>query len=176
MPRIPSWRSSPRSAGRRWLPAASPPAATISRSCSRVPARRSSSMSELYQRLFGDEVVAAQLSDRARVQAMLDVEVALSEVEAELGIVPASCVAPIRAAARAELYDLGALGGEAALAGNLAIPLLRQLGARVAAADEPASRYVHWGATSQDVIDTALVLQLRAAVPEVAAQLQRGTA
>jgi len=128
----------------------------------------------LYERLFGDGPVAEQLSDRARLQAMLDVELALAEAEAGLGIVPASCVAPIRAAARAELYDVAALGEEAASAGNLAIPLVRQLTQRVAAADEVASRYVHWGATSQDVIDTALVLQLRAAVPLVARQLARG--
>jgi 3-carboxy-cis,cis-muconate cycloisomerase len=128
----------------------------------------------LYERLFGDGPVAEQLSDRARLQAMLDVELALAEAEAGLGIVPASCVAPIRSAARAELYDVAALGEEAASAGNLAIPLVRQLTQRVAAADEVASRYVHWGATSQDVIDTALVLQLRAAVPLVAGQLARG--
>jgi len=127
----------------------------------------------LHGPLFGDAEVAERLSDRARLQAMLDVEAALAEAEAALGIVPASCVAPIRAAAREELYDHAALAAAAAEAGNLAIPLVRRLTERVAERDPAAARYVHWGATSQDVIDTGLVLQLRAAVPRIGERLER---
>jgi len=104
---------------------------------------------------------------------MLDFEAALAEAEAAAGVVPASCVAPIRAAARAEHYDAGAIAGEAARAGNLAIPLLAHLTRRVAAADAEAARYVHWGATSQDAIDTGLVLQLRAALDVIEGELDR---
>jgi 3-carboxy-cis,cis-muconate cycloisomerase len=117
--------------------------------------------------------VADALSDRGRLQAMLDVELALAEAAAEVGVVPASCIAPIRSAARADLYDAAALATEAADAGNLAIPLVRQLTRLVAATDEAAARYVHWGATSQDVIDTGLLLQLRAAVPPIVLSLDR---
>jgi 3-carboxy-cis,cis-muconate cycloisomerase len=127
----------------------------------------------LYERLFGEPTVAAHLSDDARLQAMLDVEVALAEAQAAVGIVPASCVDPIRDAARADRYDRGALAREAALAGNLAIPLVHHLTRAVASTHPDASRYVHLGATSQDIIDTGLVLQLKAALPALLAQVDR---
>src|SRR4051812_24833117 len=111
--------------------------------------------------------VARCFSDRERVQAMLDVEACLAEAEASLDIIPASAAVAIRAAARAEMYDVEAIGAEAGRAGNLAIPLVHHLTHRVAESDAHASRYVHWGATSQDIIDTGLVLQLRASVPIV---------
>jgi 3-carboxy-cis,cis-muconate cycloisomerase len=117
--------------------------------------------------------VAAALSDRARIQAMLDVEAALAHAEAACGVIPAAAVGPIAQAARAELYDLGELAVDARRSGNLAIPLVAQLTARVAATDATAAGYVHWGATSQDVIDTGLVLQLGRAAPAVANDLNR---
>ena len=123
--------------------------------------------------LFGDSEVAEQLSDRARLQAMLDVEAALADVEAQLGIVPRSAVKPIRAAAQADLYDLRAIAVEGAEAGNLAIPLVRHLTRQVESIDRDAARYVHWGATSQDIIDAGLVLQLQRAVPPIATHLDR---
>lgn len=125
------------------------------------------SPSGLHAHVLGEPAAAAAFTDAARVQAMLDVEVALAEVEAELGLIPSSAVAPIRNAARAELYDLSALAADAAAAGNLAIPLVRQLTSLVAVDNPDAARHVHVGATSQDVIDTALVLQLRRAVSVV---------
>ena len=128
---------------------------------------------DLLAYLFGDPAVAECLSDSARVQAMLDVEAALAEAEAALHVIPARTGARVREAAEADLYDLAAIASEAAAAGNLAIPLVKQLTARVAAADPEASRFVHWGATSQDVIDTGLLLQLRAAVTLVAGHLDR---
>lgn len=106
-----------------------------------------------------------------RVQAMLAVEVALAEALADAGVIPAASVPPIRAAARVEVYDLEALAGDAAEAGNLLIPLVRALRLRVAETDPAAAGHVHWGATSQDVIDTALVLHLRDAVTAVLASL-----
>jgi 3-carboxy-cis,cis-muconate cycloisomerase len=107
---------------------------------------------------------------------MLDVEAALAEALAAEGLIPASCVPPITAAARAELYDTGVIEIAAVQAGNAAIPLIEMLTARVAAADPAAARYVHWGATSQDILDSALVLQIRAAVPSIQADLLRATA
>lgn len=129
------------------------------------------SPSGLHAQVLGEPAAAAAFTDVARVQAMLDVEVALAEVEAELGLVPSSAVAPIRNAARAERYDLSALADDAVAAGNLAIPLVRQLTSLVAEDNPDAARHVHIGATSQDVIDTALVLQLRTAVNVVLAHL-----
>ena len=118
----------------------------------------------------------AAMSPPARIQGMLDVEVALAESLAAEGLIPASCVPPIREAARADLYDAATIDVLSTRAGNPAIPLIDLLTARVAAADPAAARYVHWGATSQDILDTGLVLQLRAAVPSIQADLLRAAA
>lgn len=127
----------------------------------------------LHSALFGTAAVNAALSDHARLQAMLDVEAALAEAEADLGVIPAAVVAPIRAAASVTLYDRAAIAADAARAGNVAIPLVNHLTAHVAATDPGAARYVHWGATSQDILDTGLVLQLGRAVPLVLGDLGR---
>ena len=130
----------------------------------------------LHSVLFGDPDVAAHFSDEARVQAMLDVEVALAEAEAHTGLIPAASLGPIREAATLAGLDLATLAREAADAGNLAIPLVRQLRARVTGINVQAAGHVHVGATSQDIIDTALVLQLRAALPALTAQVRRASA
>lgn len=100
-------------------------------------------------------------SPRATLQRMLDVEAALARASAAHQVIPQAAVAAIEAACQADQLDAEALARDAALGGNLAIPLVKQLTARVKAADAEASKYVHWGATSQDIIDTATVLQLR---------------
>ena len=99
-----------------------------------------------------------------RLQGMLDFEAALAQAQAACGMVPTAAVGPIVAACRHEAIDFTALGEAAVGAGNLAIPLVKQLTAQVKARDPDAARYVHWGATSQDAIDTGLVLQLRGAL------------
>ncbi|MDP7340161.1 MAG: hypothetical protein QF786_12655, partial [Vicinamibacterales bacterium] len=89
----------------------------------------------LHDRLLGVPQVAAQFAATSQLQVMLDVEAALAEAEASLGVVPVECVAPIRAAARADYYDRAALVAETAHAGNPVVPLVRHLTARVAATD-----------------------------------------
>ena len=113
--------------------------------------------------LFASEAMTAIFSDRGRLQGMLDFELGLARAEAEVGLIPAAAVAPIAAAAKAERLNLAALARQAAEAGIPTIPLVKQLTALVAAKDPAAARYVHWGATSQDVIDTGCLLQLRSA-------------
>lgn len=88
-------------------------------------------------------------------------------------MVPATAVAPIESACRAELYDPLALAEAVATAGNSAIPLVKALGRQVAAGDAAAERYVHLGATSQDAMDSGLVLQLRRALALLEQDLQR---
>lgn len=95
-----------------------------------------------------------------RLQAMLDVEVALAEAVAEVGLIPAASVAVIRAAADIVEFDVPAILAERESAGNVVIPLVRYLRQRVAQRDAAAAGHVHWGATSQDIDDTALVLLL----------------
>ena len=113
------------------------------------------------------------MTTQAHLQAMLDVEAALAEVQASLGMIPLKAADAIRAAARSELYDAASIAAEAQRDGNAAIPLIHRLTMRVASVDAEAARYVHWGATSQDIIDTALVLQLRGRVPAILEDLER---
>jgi 3-carboxy-cis,cis-muconate cycloisomerase len=96
-----------------------------------------------------------------RTQRMLDFEAALARAQANVGIVPNDDAAAIEAACVVANFDTSALSREAEFAGNLAIPLVKQLTAEVAKQNVEAAKFVHWGATSQDVIDTALMLQMR---------------
>ena len=119
---------------------------------------------KLFDHLFRSEQVEEVLSDRACVQGILDFEAALSRAEAQAGVVPSSVARVIATKCQAEAFDLELLSRAAKLAGNIAIPLVKELTARVARVDKQAARYVHWGATSQDALDTGCVLQLRRAL------------
>jgi len=115
----------------------------------------------------------AVLDDRARLQRMLDFEVALARAAAAVGVVPALATDQIAAAARAERYDVKTLAEASVAAGNIAVPLIEALAAEVAKTDAAAAAYVNWGASSQDVIDTGLVLELRAAIDVLVNDLTR---
>jgi 3-carboxy-cis,cis-muconate cycloisomerase len=118
----------------------------------------------LLDELFRSAEVESVFSDSAAVQSMLDFEAALAFAEARAGVFPSPAAQAISAKCRAGLMDLPALAHSAASSGNLAIPLVKQLTAAVAKENPEASRFVHWGATSQDVLDTALILQIRRAL------------
>lgn len=119
----------------------------------------------LFSPLFETATMSAVFDDLAHLQGMLDFEAALAVAEAECGVIPPEAVAPIAAACKAALLDPLAIGEAAASAGNTAIPLVKALTALVATGDPEAARWVHWGATSQDAMDTGLVLQIGKAVP-----------
>jgi 3-carboxy-cis,cis-muconate cycloisomerase len=121
--------------------------------------------------LFRSQAVEKVFSNRATLQGMLDFEAALARAESRAGFIPASAAPAIEAKCRAELYDMTVLARAAASAGNLAIPLVKQLTLLVAQKEKDASRYVHWGATSQDAIDTGRVLQLRQALTLISSEL-----
>jgi 3-carboxy-cis,cis-muconate cycloisomerase len=123
--------------------------------------------------LVSSAAMRSILDDRARLQRMLDFEAALARAEAAMGVIPASAVDPIVAACKAELYDLAALGEAAAAAGNLIDPLIRMLAAEVAKTDAQAAACVHWGACGQDVLDTVMVLELRAGIDALTTDLNR---
>lgn len=128
---------------------------------------------QLFDAYFTGKAMGAVFCDHGRVQAMLDFEAALARAQASTGLIPSSAVAPIEAACRAELYDFEALGLAIASAGNSAIPLVKALGKQIASVSPEAERYVHLGATSQDVMDSGLVLQLRAALELIEQDLQQ---
>ncbi|MGJ7514595.1 3-carboxy-cis,cis-muconate cycloisomerase [Pseudomonas baetica] len=119
---------------------------------------------QLFDAYFTARDMRDVFCDQGRVQAMLDFEAALARAEARVGLIPHSAVAPIEAACQAGHFDFAALGDAIATAGNSAIPLVKALGKQIATKDAEAERYVHLGATSQDVMDSGLVLQLRRAL------------
>ncbi|MFU0888412.1 3-carboxy-cis,cis-muconate cycloisomerase [Kluyvera sichuanensis] len=123
--------------------------------------------------LLRTQALTDMFSDERLVQGMLDFEAALATAQARCGVIPNAAVEPISAACRASLIDLTTLATAAASAGNLAIPLVKQLTQRVKNTDPEAARYVHWGATSQDAIDTGLMLQLQQALGETETRLAR---
>jgi 3-carboxy-cis,cis-muconate cycloisomerase len=123
--------------------------------------------------LFGWKPVDEIFSDPQRLQRMLDFEAALARAEGRVGVIPANAATSISNQCRAELFDLTALAQAATDAGNLAIPMVRQLTELVSKHDLEAARYVHWGATSQDAIDTGLILQLRDALRLISPELHR---
>ena len=112
-------------------------------------------------------------SSRARLARMIAFEVELAAAEAEVGLIPSSAAEAIRAAAGAEGLDAETIFLAARDAGNPAIPFAASFTAHVTSLDRDAGRYVHFGATSQDVIDTAMMLALAATVAAVRSDLAR---
>ncbi len=117
--------------------------------------------------MFTTPEMAAIFAPAAHIRQMLAFEAALARAEAAAGVIPAAAVDLIAAACRDD-FDSAAIDAEAAVAGTPAIPLVRQLRARVAG---DAADYVHWGATSQDAIDSAAMLQIRAGIDLLLADL-----
>jgi len=131
-------------------------------------------MSQLYASLFYQKDVTDIFSDSSLIKYMIEVEVALAQAQAQVGVIPQNAANTITQVAEQaiEKFDFSALAVATGLAGNIAIPFVKQLTAIVKDVDEDASRYVHWGATSQDILDTACILQCRDALNIVEAQLQ----
>ncbi len=130
-------------------------------------------MITLLDPMFRWEEVARLFRDDSYLQTMLDFEAALAHAEATSGIIPFSAANAIAAKCRVELFDKEKIAEAASLAGNVAIPLIKQLRALVATDHEDAAGFVHWGATSQDAIDTALMLQLREALRLISGDLEK---
>ncbi len=117
--------------------------------------------SALFSGLFGSQRMHALFEDRALLQRWLDYEAALARAQASLGLVPAAAAAEITRQARAEFYDLDSIREGIERTVHPLVPLIWQLSERC---EGDAGRWVHWGATTQDVMDTAIVLQLRDAL------------
>ncbi|HRD84861.1 MAG TPA: lyase family protein, partial [Rubrivivax sp.] len=112
-------------------------------------------------------------SDRATLQAWLDVEAALAQVQAEMGIVPVEAARRIARMADASLFDVGRLAEEIAFAQHPLVPVLHQF---EALCGEPAAGYLHWGATTQNIFDTAAALQMQRTHALVVRDLDRAIA
>ncbi|HEY2418102.1 MAG TPA: lyase family protein, partial [Steroidobacteraceae bacterium] len=133
----------------------------------------STSLSPLLAPMLSSYQMRTVCDDATTLQHMLDFEAALARAEAATGVIPNGAVELIAKACKAEIYDGAGLAEAATRCGNLAIPLVKALTAQVAGLDAEAARYVHWGATSQDVIDTATMLSLRAGIGVLLADIDR---
>ena len=127
----------------------------------------------LIDSLATTEALAALFSDSSLLQAMLDFEVALARAEVRAGIVPKNAVTAIATAARSKNFDVATITRETQRAGTPGIPVAKALTAKVRATNRDAARYVHWGATSEDVADTGLILVLKRAQSIFATDLAR---
>src|SRR6266446_5773587 len=136
----------------------------------------STALSPLLAPMLSSAAMRAVCDDGAYLQHILDFEAALARAEAATGVIPANAAGPIAKACKASSFDLAYLAEAATRSGNLAISLVKALTANVAKADADAARYVHWGATSQDVIDSAGMLALRAAIDALLPDLDRAVA
>jgi 3-carboxy-cis,cis-muconate cycloisomerase len=119
----------------------------------------------LIESLATTEPLADVFSDRSILRAMLAFEAALARVEARLAVIPSEAAAAIAKAANPDFFHAADLARETLRAGTPAIPFVKALTERVRSVDPNAARFVHWGATSQDVVDTAFVLLLKQALP-----------
>jgi Lyase len=133
----------------------------------------STSLSPLLAPMLSSAAMRAVCDDVTTLQHMLDFEAALARAEASIGIVPAASAEAIAKACDAGSFDLADLAEAATRSGNLAIPLVKALTTEVARTDKEAARYVHWGATSQDVIDTAAMLTVRAGIDALLSDIDR---
>ena len=113
-------------------------------------------------RLFGDqfstEASRRIFSDENTVQKWLDVEAALARVEARLGVIPQAAADEISRKAKVELFDLDEMKREMDRTSHPIVPLVRAI---KKLCDGDAGEFVHWGATTQDIMDTGTILQLR---------------
>ena len=127
----------------------------------------------LIESLATTPALATLFSDESVLEAMLKFEAALAYSEARHGVIPKAAANTIAAAAKPDNFDISALADAAFRAGILAIPLVKMLTEQVRRVDAEAARFVHWGATSQDVADTAMSLLLKRAEPVLNGDLKR---
>jgi 3-carboxy-cis,cis-muconate cycloisomerase len=128
-----------------------------------------STLDSLYFRdRFSTAAMRAIFSDDARIRSWVAVEVTLARVQAELGVIPQNAADTIARAADPAALDIAAMAGDYARTGVAIVPLVRHLGQQCG---PDAARWLHWGATTQDILDTGTALQIRAALGLVADDL-----
>ena len=124
--------------------------------------------SSLFGNFFSSEAMREVFSDENRVRKYLDVEAALATVQGRLGIIPADAAAEIAANCALDKIDMHKLSTQTERAGSPVLGLVQQL---AAACKDGLGEYCHWGATTQDVTDTATMLQVREALDLIKADL-----
>ncbi|WP_434034928.1 class-II fumarase/aspartase family protein [Cupriavidus sp. a3] len=133
-----------------------------------IPAASTVVDSALFRDAFGTKQMRQIFSDGALVQRYIDVEIALAKAEARAGVIPADAATTIARECRIERIDFDHMREETDIVGYPILPLVHQLVAMCG----DAGRYVHWGATTQDIMDTAVALQVRDALDSIDADLR----
>jgi len=123
--------------------------------------------SDIFRDAFGSAAMRAIFCDASTIARYVEVEVALAAAEAGVGVIPKDAAAAIKRLARADAIDVAKLKAETDLVGYPIVGVVHQLAKQCG----DAGRYVHWGATTQDIMDTATVLQIRDALALVEADL-----
>ncbi|WP_417284910.1 class-II fumarase/aspartase family protein [Comamonas sp.] len=121
----------------------------------------------LFRDAFGTQKMRDIFSDRALIQRYIDVEVGLAKAEAHVGAIPAEAAETIAKESRIERIDFDHMRHETDIVGYPILPLVHQLVNMCG----DAGRYVHWGATTQDIMDSAVALQVRDAIDSVGADI-----
>jgi len=116
--------------------------------------------STIFRHIFSSEAMRQVFSDENRVQCYLDIEAALANVQARLGLIPQRAADEITAKCTLDIIDMAKLKSKTELIGYPVLPVVQQL---VAACSDHLGEYGHWGATTEDVTDTATIMQIRQA-------------
>jgi 3-carboxy-cis,cis-muconate cycloisomerase len=125
--------------------------------------------SAIFRDIFGTEAMRAVFSDEHRIQYYLDIEAALARVQARLGVIPREAAEEICRHCRVEEFDMARLKAQTERIGYPVLPVVQQL---VALCDRGLGEWCHWGATTQDITDTATVMQIRDALDLVERDLE----
>jgi 3-carboxy-cis,cis-muconate cycloisomerase len=117
--------------------------------------------STVFRHIFSSEPMRQVFSDENRAQCYLDIEAALARVQARLGLIPQRAADEITAKCTLDIIDMARLKSKTELIGYPVLPVVQQL---VAACSDHLGEYCHWGATTQDITDTATIMQIRQAL------------
>ena len=117
--------------------------------------------STVFRHIFSSEAMRQVFSDENRVRCYLDIEAALAQVQARLGLIPQRAADEISAKCTLDIIDMARLKSQTELIGYPVLPVVQQL---VAACADHLGEYCHWGATTQDITDTATIMQIRQAL------------
>ncbi len=130
-------------------------------------------MSSIFEGFLSTPEILEAFNERNFVDAMLRFEAALARAQAKAGLIPEAAAQSIIGTCKVELFDVAKIVRESGRAGSIAIPLVKNLRDTVSLFNKEAAGYVHFGSTSQDVIDTALALVTRKALDLVEADIRK---
>lgn len=120
--------------------------------------------SRIFQNTFGTPAIRDIFSDEAYARALIEVEAALARAEAKVGVIPAEAGNAISESLAKAPIDYSRLQRETDIVGYPVLPLIRQLTEYMS---PELSGYLHWGATTQDIMDNAMMLQIRSGIRHI---------